>query len=159
MSTVSPAHPSPFGGWLTTWDLTGPDLARKIACVVALCMHIPLNIISIYTWGFSFGMFVGVAVSLLNLWGILMALWKLDVMKGERRILSIFINRKQFDFVIIFILCIYTVAFSTALACLGSLTWLSFLRWFWPVLTATDIFCFVTGWIASWREEGTVLLT
>jgi len=34
-------------------------------------------------------MFVGGAISLVNLWGVLMALWKLDVMKGERRVLSI----------------------------------------------------------------------
>ena len=89
MSTISPTHPSPLGAWLTTWDLTGPDLARKVACVVALCLHIPLNIISIYTWGLRFTMFVGGAISLVNLWGVLMALWKLDVMKGERRVLSI----------------------------------------------------------------------
>jgi hypothetical protein len=153
-------HPSPFGEWLTSWsDLSGTPLARKVVCILALCFHIPLNIISIYAWGLSFGMFVGLAVSLLNLWGVLIALWKLDVMKGERRVFGLSLERKHFDYSILLILTIYTIAFSTALACLGSLSWLGFLRWFWPFLTATDVFCFVMGWIASWQQDGAVLLT
>jgi len=43
-----------------------------------------LNIISILSWGFLF-IFLGILLSLLNLACVGAALWKLDVMSGERQ--------------------------------------------------------------------------
>jgi hypothetical protein len=50
---------SSFRVWLTTWDFKdGPTITRKISCILALCFHIPLNIISIVSHGVHILMFV-----------------------------------------------------------------------------------------------------
>ncbi len=76
---------SPFYEYITTWDFTDrPGTFRRLACIMAFVLHIPLNIISILSWGFLF-IFLGILLSLLNLACVGAALWKLDVMSGERQ--------------------------------------------------------------------------
>ena len=69
---------SSFRTWLTTWDFKdAPTITRKIFCILALCFHIPLNVISIVSHGIHLLMFVWILLSLLNLLGIAYALWNL----------------------------------------------------------------------------------
>jgi hypothetical protein len=77
---------SPFREYITTWDFSDrPSMIRRLGCILAFILHIPLNIISILSWGISLFMFLGIILSLLNLACVGAALWKLDVMSGERR--------------------------------------------------------------------------
>jgi hypothetical protein len=76
---------SSFCEYIIEWDFSGrPALIRRLACVLAFILHIPLNIISILSWGISFFLFLGIIMSLLNLVCVGVTLWKLDVMSGER---------------------------------------------------------------------------
>jgi hypothetical protein len=80
---------SSFCEYIIEWDFSDrPALIRRLACVLAFILHIPLNIISILSWGISFFLFLGIIMSLLNLVCVGVALWKLDVMSGERRFYS-----------------------------------------------------------------------
>lgn len=47
-------------------------------------LHLPINVISILSYGISFWLFLGIVISVLNLFGVGWSLWKLDVMRGER---------------------------------------------------------------------------
>ena len=64
-------------------------MVRKLACLLAACLHVPINVISIWSYGISLMMFFGIIISVLNLLGVGMALWKLDIMTGQR----LFFNR------------------------------------------------------------------
>jgi hypothetical protein len=76
---------SAFREYITTWDFSDrPALIRRLACTLAFVLHIPLNILSILSWGFLF-MFMGIVLSLANLACVGVALWKLDIMSGERQ--------------------------------------------------------------------------
>jgi hypothetical protein len=80
---------SSFCEYITEWDFSDRTaLIRRLACVLAFILHIPLNIISILSWGISFFLFLRILMSLLNLVCVGVALWKLDVMSGERRFYS-----------------------------------------------------------------------
>lgn len=76
---------SDFQSYITTWDVSDkPALFRKCVCILALVLHIPINVISILSYGLSFWLFLGIVLSLLNLGCVGYALWKLDAMRGER---------------------------------------------------------------------------
>jgi hypothetical protein len=76
---------SAFREYITTWDFSDrAALIRRLACTLAFALHIPLNILSILSWGFLF-MFMGIVLSLANLACVGAALWKLDIMSGERQ--------------------------------------------------------------------------
>jgi hypothetical protein len=87
---VTPKSPprwstSPFRSYITTWDFSDRvGIIRRFGCMLAFMLHTPLNVISMLSWGVSLLMFVGILLSLLNLVCVGAALWKLDVMKGER---------------------------------------------------------------------------
>ncbi|PMD14225.1 hypothetical protein NA56DRAFT_711300 [Hyaloscypha hepaticicola] len=123
---------SSFREYITKWDFSdGPSLIRRLACVLAFILHIPLNIISILSWGISFFLFLGIIMSLLNL----------------------ALKRRNFDYVILALVAIYGGAFTLLLlARLHSSMWAYFLRAVWPCLIAADIFCFIAGWVATWRD-------
>ncbi|KAE9365367.1 hypothetical protein N431DRAFT_387568 [Stipitochalara longipes BDJ] len=143
---------SPFREYITTWDFSDrPGTIRRLACILAFVLHIPLNIISILSWGFLF-IFLGILLSLLNLACVGAALWKLDVMSGERQFYGRSLKRRHFDFVIFAIVGIYGAGFVILLlARLHSGFWAGLFRALWPCLIATDIFCFIAGWVATWR--------
>jgi hypothetical protein len=82
-------YTSSFRTYITDWDLKSYELIRKLACILAVCLHVPINIISILSYGISLMMFFGIIISVLNLLGVGIALWKLDVMTGQR----LFFNR------------------------------------------------------------------
>jgi hypothetical protein len=68
---------SPFREYITTWDVSDrPALIRKVICVLAFFLHIPINIISIWSYGITLMMFVGMIIGVLNLLGVAIALWK-----------------------------------------------------------------------------------
>ncbi|PMD30720.1 hypothetical protein L207DRAFT_198612 [Hyaloscypha variabilis F] len=143
---------SPFYEYITTWDFTDrPGTFRRLACILAFVLHIPLNIISILSWGFLF-IFLGILLSLLNLACVGAALWKLDVMSGERQFYGRSLKRRHFDFAIFALVAIYGVGFVILLmARLHSGFWMGLFRAVWPCLIVTDIFCFIAGWVATWR--------
>ena len=75
---------SPFREYITTWDVSDRRaLIRKVICVLAFSLHIPINIISIWSYGITFMMFVGMIISVLNLLGVAIALWKVWVSHGN----------------------------------------------------------------------------
>lgn len=81
----NPSITSTFREYITTWDTSdAPALFRRIICILAFFLHLPLNIISILSYGLSLGLFLGIVFSVLNLLCLGLALWKLDVMRGQR---------------------------------------------------------------------------
>lgn len=95
MSTSSSAQTLPFmlpiygfRDYLTTWDTSDrPAFLRKCLCFLAFFSHIPLNLINIAILQMMIRMWIfSILWSLLNLFCIGIALWKLDVMRGERLI-------------------------------------------------------------------------
>jgi hypothetical protein len=82
-------YTSSFRAYITDWDLQRHELIRKLGCILAVCLHVPINIISILSYGISLMLFFGIIISVLNLLGVGFALWKLDVMVGQR----LFLNR------------------------------------------------------------------
>ena len=75
---------SSFRQYITDWDLSRQALMRKLACILAVCLHLPINILSILSYGISLMMFFGIIISVLNLLCVGIALWKLDIMSGQR---------------------------------------------------------------------------
>lgn len=62
-------------------------------------------------------------------------------------------TRKTFDYIILALFLIYAFAFCMfVFAKMRLNTWVLFLRIMWPCLICTDIMCFITGWIATWRD-------
>lgn len=55
-------------------------------CMLAMCLHVPMNVLSIMSYGLSLWLFFGIVVSLLNLLCVGISLWKLDEMRGARLI-------------------------------------------------------------------------
>jgi hypothetical protein len=119
---------SAFREYITDWEFSDrPALFRRCACILALFLHTPINIISILSYGFSFMMFFGIIMSVLNLFCVALALWKLDIMRGQRmfytymqvtpvshgsRVLtSLRYERRHFDYVILGLLVVYGSAF------------------------------------------------
>jgi len=156
--------PSDFLTYTTTWrELSGASRTRKIACIIAFLFHIPLNVLSVSRLGISFFFPLSVLVSLVNLLCVGLALWKIDVMRGERVVFGRTFERIHFDFALIILICVYGMApLLLSLSAVGGgsaiyhVLRLIFLTW--PLTTATDIFAFVVGWIASWNQEGAVSL-
>jgi hypothetical protein len=74
-----------FHDYITTWDTSdSPALLRRLVCLGAFLLHVPLNIISILAHGLSLTLILAVIFSALNLLCLALALWKLDVMRGQR---------------------------------------------------------------------------
>ena len=64
-------------------------------------------------------------------------------------------NRTHFDYVILGLLLIYGFSFGMFIfAHMRLKYWIWFFRIVWPCLIATDIFCFVAGWVATWKDVG-----
>jgi len=62
-------------------------------------------------------------------------------------------SRHNFDYAILALFLIYGFSFGMfVFARLRLRTWIMFLKIVWPCLIATDVFCFVAGWIATWRD-------
>lgn len=62
-------------------------------------------------------------------------------------------ERHNFDYVILSLFIVYGCAFGVfAIAKVHLSTWIWFFRVGWPFLIAADIVCFITGWIATWRD-------
>lgn len=81
---------SEFRDYITTWDTSDKAaLFRRLICMLALVLHVPINVVSIMSYGISFWMFAGIVLSVLNLFCMGFALWKLDIMRGHR----IFFNK------------------------------------------------------------------
>ncbi|KAH6718490.1 hypothetical protein BKA61DRAFT_302770 [Leptodontidium sp. MPI-SDFR-AT-0119] len=81
---------SAFRSYITEWDFSDtPAFARRCVCTLAFFLHLPINIFSILSYGFSLRVALVVVFSLLNLFCVGYALWKLDVMRGQR----VFFNR------------------------------------------------------------------
>ncbi|TVY57758.1 hypothetical protein LCER1_G000670 [Lachnellula cervina] len=151
---------SSFREYITTWDFSDrPAVLRRLACILALCFHVPLNILSILSHGISVLMFVWILLSLLNLISVAYSLWRLDDMQGQRLFYSKSLNRRHFDCVVLGLLFIYGFSFFIFLfAILGHGKRIALLRVIWPCLVMTDIACFVAGWVATWRDVGAVAL-
>jgi len=145
---------SSYQEWITRWDLSDhPATLRKILCIAAVGLHVPMNVISIVSYGLSLWAFLGIIMSVLNLVCVGISLWKLDEMRGGRLVYGKIYKRHNFDYVILALFLIYGFAFSMfVFAKLRFRTWVLFLRIVWPCLVATDIFCFVSGWIATWTD-------
>jgi len=149
-----PSSNSNFGEYLKDWNTSAPPaLIRKCICFIALFLHIPINFISIWSYGFGFKIFLGIIWSLLNLFCVGMALWKLDVMRGERLIQHKVYNRLHFDYVLLGLFCIWAISFGILVfARLRVRTWIYVIYYGWPVLVTTDLVCFFVGWFATWRD-------
>jgi hypothetical protein len=65
-----------------------PALLRRLVCFLAVLFHIPMNVISIVSHGVGIMLFVWILLSLLNLACVILALWKIDVMRGTRLLYS-----------------------------------------------------------------------
>ena len=119
---------SPFREYITDWNFSDrPALFRRCGCILALFLHTPINIISILSYGFSVMMFFGIIMSVLNLFCVALALWKLDVMRGQRMfytnmqvtpvnhdsgvLTSPRYKRHHFDYVILGLMVVYGSAF------------------------------------------------
>lgn len=75
--------------WITRWDTSDTaGVLRKVVCILALFLHVPVNVLSVVSYGVSFWLFLGIVVSVLNLVGVAISLWKLDEMKGSRLVYS-----------------------------------------------------------------------
>ncbi|KAF8862633.1 hypothetical protein BDZ45DRAFT_670853 [Acephala macrosclerotiorum] len=145
---------SEFREYITTWDTSDrAALFRRAVCILALVLHLPINVISILSYGISFWMFWGVVLSVLNLFCVGFALWKLDVMRGQRIFFNSIWRRQHFDYVIMGLVIVYGFFFGMFLFAkmrVGSWTW--FLQLGWPCTIAADIVCFISGWVATWRD-------
>jgi len=76
---------SAFTEYITRWDLSDrPALLRKVICVLAVLLHLPQNFISIFSHGLSVLLVVWILLSVLNLVCVAIAMWRLDVMRGQR---------------------------------------------------------------------------
>jgi len=76
---------SAYTEYITRWDLSDrPALSRKVVCVLAVLLHVPQNVISIWSHGISVILVVYLLLSVLNLVCVAIAMWRLDVMRGER---------------------------------------------------------------------------
>lgn len=87
-STTNPTprwQDSDFREYITTWDTSDKiALFRRVLCISALVLHLPINVISVLSYGISFWMFLGIVLSVLNLVCVGFALGKLDIMRGQR---------------------------------------------------------------------------
>jgi hypothetical protein len=85
-SLIPKAAPrSSFRTYITTWDFSDrPATLRRLACILAFVLHVPLNIMSIVSWGISIWIFVGIMLNALNLVCVGISLWRLDIMGGDR---------------------------------------------------------------------------
>ncbi|TVY45612.1 hypothetical protein LSUB1_G000138 [Lachnellula subtilissima] len=145
---------SSFRQYITTWDFSDrAAVLRRLACVLALCFHVPMNILSMLSHGVSILMFVWIVLSLLNLLCVAYSLWRLDVMRGQRLFYSKLFNRHHFDYVVLALLLIYGFSFFVFLFVKFDHHYkITFLRIIWPCLILTDITCFLAGWVATWRD-------
>ncbi|TVY58690.1 hypothetical protein LSUE1_G008775, partial [Lachnellula suecica] len=152
-TTKMQSQASSFKSYITTWDLSSSGLARRLSCILALCFHIPLNILSILSHGVSVLMFVWIILSVLNLLCVGVGLWKLDVMRGQRWFYGKFYKRRNFDYVILGLFVMYGFAFIMFLFVKMRIhNWVTFLRVIWPCLVVADIVCFIAGWVATWQD-------
>ncbi|KUJ09853.1 uncharacterized protein LY89DRAFT_724232 [Mollisia scopiformis] len=145
---------SEFQDYITNWDTSDkPALFRRVACMLALVLHLPINGISILSYGISFWLFMGIVISVLNLGGVGWALWKLDTMRGERVFYGKVFQRKHFDYVILGLVIVYGFFFGMFLFVrMRASDWAWFFRIGWPCTIAADIVCFISGWVATWRD-------
>ena len=78
-------EPSAYTEYITRWDLSDrPAFLRKAICILAVILHIPQNVISILIHGISLVLVLWIILSVLNLICVAWAMWRLDVMRGER---------------------------------------------------------------------------
>jgi hypothetical protein len=71
--------------WITRWDTSdSAGVLRKVVCILALFLHVPMNVLSVVSYGVSFWLFFRIVISVLNLLGVAVSLWKLDEMRGAR---------------------------------------------------------------------------
>ncbi|KAM3066628.1 hypothetical protein ACMFMF_010134 [Clarireedia jacksonii] len=153
-----------FLRWLRAWNFSSSSrgaLVRKIFCVLALVMHLPLS----FYYSFSafpgvVGLILGGILSLFNLWCMGVGLHRLDVMRGERKVWKFTVGRQGFDFVIVFLLFVWgsvsAYVFSGALDSLGGLYY--FVLFLFPALVFADVLCYVAGYVTTWERQGGVIL-
>ncbi|KAK0105126.1 hypothetical protein ONS95_004512 [Cadophora gregata] len=155
-STKSPRQfsTSAFRSYITQWDLSDkPSFARRCVCLLAFVLHLPINILSIMSYGVSLWLFLEVVFSLLNLFCVGYALWKLDVMRGQRVFFNGIYKRHNFDYVILGLVLVYGGFFVALLTLrMTALNWHYFIRIVWPCAIAADIVCFIAGWVSTWRD-------
>ncbi|KAG0644995.1 hypothetical protein D0Z07_9256 [Hyphodiscus hymeniophilus] len=148
-----------FREYITNWDISRQALVRRLACILAVCFHVPMNLISVLSYVVSLQMFFGIIISVLNLLCVGIAMWKLDVMSGQK----LFFNktsydRTHFDYIILGSLIVYGSSFGVfVFARMWLRDWVWFFRIVWPCLIATDIFTFMAGWIGTWRDTSITL--
>ncbi|KAH7310992.1 hypothetical protein BKA65DRAFT_518426 [Rhexocercosporidium sp. MPI-PUGE-AT-0058] len=153
-SSASRFSTSAFRAYITEWDLSDkPAFARRCTCTLAFFLHLPINVLSIMSYGFSWGVVLGVLFSVLNLFCVGYALWKLDVMRGQRVFFNSLYKRHHFDYIILGLIIVYGGFFTALLMLRMTQTrWVYFIRIVWPCVIAADIVCFVSGWVATWRD-------
>jgi len=62
-------------------------------------------------------------------------------------------TRHNFDYIILGLVVVYGFSFGMfVFAHMRLRSWVLFLRIIWPCLIATDLVCFISGWIATWRD-------
>jgi len=151
---------STFFQWLTGWTNNDRgDTTRKVICLVGILLHVPLNIFYVRLWvGFWF--VLGVLSGLFNFWCVCIGFWWLDIMRGERWVMGRRVTRRHFDFIIAFLLVVYTFSFIlTTITGLDSLVAIAFFYyWWWPLLGVADLLCPLAGWISTWEGTGAVTL-
>ncbi|KAL2062200.1 hypothetical protein VTL71DRAFT_6466 [Oculimacula yallundae] len=145
---------SAFRSYITQWDLSDkPAFARRCVCTLAVFLHLPINILSMLSYRFSLWIILGVGLSLLNLVCVGVAMWKLDVMRGQRVFFNKIWKRHNFDYIILGLIAVYGGFFIALLTLRMTQTrWIYFIRIVWPCVIAADIVCFISGWVSTWRD-------
>jgi hypothetical protein len=83
---------SSYGTYLTTWDTSDmPALGRRCGCFLILLLHIGININTLISHGIGFNLVFNLLWSVLSIVCIAYALYRLDIMRGER-----FVFRKTY---------------------------------------------------------------